>query len=622
MLHAPEPPPPSAILTGLLNDLASVPDESTPMLLILDDYHVIEDQAIHEALTFFVEHLPDQLHVVLASRVDPDLPLSRWRVRGELLEIRAADLRFSAAEASSFFSQALGDGLTEDDMLLLEARTEGWIARMQLAALAMRQREDRSAFVQTFTGSQRYLLDYVQEEVLERQSLRVQRFLLQTAVLTRLNAALCAALTEERASQAMLEWLERHNLFVVPLDEERQWYRMHELFREVLLARVQASEPELVPLLHQRAAQWYAAQGDLREAIAHALAAPDFASAAELIERAAEQLWLSGEAQTVQSWIGALPDVVVRQHARLALNTALRLLESLHSTVSAWYARGQAQVEQTIARLEAVLQSLLRAPRNQSDSLPPASIAFVRKLLALFDQEVQSAERRAHNHHTHALRSALERSDVLLEPLTRREQEVLRLLVAGASNQEIAPELVISLATAKKHVSNLLGKLGVESRTQAITRAHDWSQLSWSSELGQSALRLHLTLPVAQGILASTSIRHRELGQSLSGQGQGITNLLSGKETFADPTQLSLTYRGSPLAHDLDDTTEIRAGDRAPDAPCVRATSGETVRLFDVFHGTHFTLLAFGARPAPRLPDRYTKDVRAYTITRLGTTAR
>jgi len=395
MLHTPEPPPLSAMLTALLNDLASVAAERAPILLILDDYHVIEDQAIHEALTFFVEHLPDQLHVVLASRVDPDLPLSRWRVRGELLEIRAADLRFSAAEASSFFSQALGDGLTEDDMLLLEARTEGWIARMQLAALAMRQREDRSAFVQTFTGSQRYLLDYVQEEVLERQSLRVQRFLLQTAVLTRLNAALCAALTEERASQAMLEWLERHNLFVVPLDEERQWYRMHELFREVLLARVQASEPELVPLLHQRAAQWYAAQGDLREAIAHALAAPDFASAAELIERAAEQLWLSGEAQTVQSWIGALPDDVVRQHARLALNTALRLLESLHSTVSAWYARGQAQVEQTIARLEAVLQSLLRAPRNQSDSLPPASIAFVRKLLALFDQEVQSAAQSA-----------------------------------------------------------------------------------------------------------------------------------------------------------------------------------------------------------------------------------
>src|SRR5262249_2013086 len=152
-----------------------------------DDYHVIGDQAIHEALNFFLEHLPGELHLVLASRVDPDLPLARWRVQGELLELRAADLRFSAAEASSFFSLALGERLAEEDMLLLSQRTEGWIAGMQLAALAMHQRADRSAFVQAFTGSQRYLLDYVQEEILDRQPWPVQRFLLQTAVLTRLN---------------------------------------------------------------------------------------------------------------------------------------------------------------------------------------------------------------------------------------------------------------------------------------------------------------------------------------------------------------------------------------------------------------------------------------------------
>ncbi len=387
MLYAPELPPPSAVLTVLLNDLAST-TEGAPLVLILDDYHLIEDHTIHEALTFFLEHLPDELHLVLASRLDPDLPLSRWRVQGALLELRAADLRFSAAEASSFFSQALGEALAEDDTLLLEARTEGWVAGLQLAALAMRQREDRSAFVQAFTGSQRYLLDYLQEEVLERQGLRVQRFLLQTAVLTHLNAALCAALTEETASQAMLEWLERHNLFVVPLDEERQWYRMHELFREVLLARLQASEPELLPLLHQRAADWYAAQGELREAIAHALAARDFASAAELIEREAGQLWLSGEAQTVQNWIGALPDVVVQQHARLALDTALRLLECLYTTASASFARTQAQVEQTIARVEAMLQRQAQ-PTVRSEAaetlpaLPEAEVALLRRRIRL-----------------------------------------------------------------------------------------------------------------------------------------------------------------------------------------------------------------------------------------------
>jgi LuxR family transcriptional regulator, maltose regulon positive regulatory protein len=716
---------------------------------------------------------------------------------------------------------------------LLELRTEGWIAGMQLAVLAMRQREDRSAFIQAFRGSQRYLMDYVQEEVLERQPLQVQRFLLQTAVLTRLNAALCAALTEDATSQALLEQLERNNLFVVPLDEERQWYRMHELFREVLLARLQATEPELVPLLHQRAALWYAARSELREAIAHALAAQDFAYAASLIERAAEGVWLSGEIQTLYRWVMALPDAVVRAHARLVLTAALYLLNSVAQSGEAQRARVGAQAEQLMARVEAalqqvdgaalpetetallqqrlrmlrgwyalieayakadldqmrciwqqmqhlpieddllwqmiplsvtvhlrewllrgsegvvvlepllleakqrviqsgdrfatlkimqwlamtylsigrlrqleqeclaalgllqqidghaalagycrfylalvlferneldearstlrqiihdaqiwqqgelevvgysllaevelnagnlvaaqqdlqeaeqlaqhhrytryrsrmeslqvrcwlaegkvaaagdwaayvashtdawntphhlpdftvaalvwvylvqhqykealktlerfstyleqpenigitirflalhvvalhyggqreqaraaavrllalseaegyvrvylqkgelmrgVLQSLLRAPRNQSNSLAPASIAFVRKLLALFDQEAQNGERRAQNHHTRALRSALERSGALFEPLTRREQEVLRLLAEGASNQEIAAELVISLATVKKHVSNLLGKLGVESRTQVIARTRDWSQ--------------------------------------------------------------------------------------------------------------------------------------------------
>src|SRR5262249_35511398 len=220
-------------------------------------------------------------------------------------------LRFTAAEASSFFTAALGAGLAEDDVRLLAARTEGWIAGMQLAALAMRQHADRAAFVQSFTGSHHYLLDYIQEEILQRHELAVQRFLLQTAVLRRLNAALCAALTGDATSQAMLERLERTNLFVVPLDEERRWDRMHDLFREVLLARLQASEPELVSVLHQRAAHYFAAQDEMREAVTHALAARDFSYAASLIEREAGQLWLSGEAQTVLSWIGALPDVVL-----------------------------------------------------------------------------------------------------------------------------------------------------------------------------------------------------------------------------------------------------------------------------------------------------------------------
>jgi len=416
MLQSPERAPLSAILSVLLNELAAT-TEGAPIVLILDDYHLIDDRAIHEAVSFFLEHLPDHLHLLLSSRVDPDLPLSRWRVRGELLEIRAAELRFTEAEASSFFKGALGAGLAEADVRLLSQRTEGWIAGLQLAALAMRQRADRAAFVQSFTGSHRYLLDYIQEEILQRQELWVQRFLLQTAVLRRLNAALCAARTEDATNQALLEMLERHNLFVVPLDDERQWYRMHELFREVLLARLQATEPELVPVLHQRAAHWYAAHDELPEAITHALAARDFASAASLIERTAERLWLSGEAQTVQSWIGALPDDVVRQHARLALTAALRLLESLHSTVREAYARAQAQVEQTIARLEIVLQ------RQQESTASPD---VDETLLALPDAEVAVMERRIRLLRALiAARASLIRGDATRMRLLAQETEAL-----------------------------------------------------------------------------------------------------------------------------------------------------------------------------------------------------
>jgi LuxR family maltose regulon positive regulatory protein len=246
MLHSPERPSLTAVLTALLNTIPTE-DQSPPLVLVIDDFHVITDEAIHESLTFLLEHLPPHLHVVLATRVDPDLPLARWRARGALLEIRAADLRFTHAEAHSFFAQTLGDTLAEDDVQRLEQRTEGWVTGLQLATLVLRQHAHPSTFVHTFAGTHRYVLDYVQAEILARQEPHVQRFLIQSAVLRRMNAALCAAVTNEPHSQTMLEALERSNLFVVPLDDERQWYRMHDLFREVLLARLQATAPALIP---------------------------------------------------------------------------------------------------------------------------------------------------------------------------------------------------------------------------------------------------------------------------------------------------------------------------------------------------------------------------------------
>src|SRR6266567_6776347 len=388
MLHSPQPPPFSALLTALLNDLAGVEEPAAPIVLLLDDYQVIEDPVIQETATFWVEHLPAHVHLLLSSRVDPDLPLPRWRLRGQLLEIRTDELRFRPEEASLFLRQAMGLSLSEAEVAALQRRTEGWVAGLQVAALSLRTREDASAWLSAFTGGHRYLLDYVQQEVLRLQPESIRRFLLQVAVLRRMNAALCQAVTGEPASQHLLETLERSNLFVVPLDEQRQWYRLHDLFREALLAQGQAREPELLPQVHRRAARWYEAQGELREAIAHALAATDSPYAASLIERAAASFWLSGEAQTVLAWLAALPDAVLSTHTRPVLDTALHLLESLHMTVQSSSVRPLALVEQIMARVEAVLRRQ-EEPTARLDAdealpaLPEAEVAVLQRRLRL-----------------------------------------------------------------------------------------------------------------------------------------------------------------------------------------------------------------------------------------------
>src|SRR6266568_3788788 len=264
MLHTPQSPPLSTILTALLNELLG---EGRALTLILDDCHVITHPVIHETLLFFLDHLPPTLHLVLATRTDPELPLSRLRVRGQLLEIRDRDLRFTGAETASFLTQGMGLALSKEDVTTLEHRTEGWIAGLQLAALSLRKHEDLSSFVKNFAGNHRFVLDYLQQDILAQLSGTLQDFLLQTSILTHMHAALCQAVTllpTQERNQEMLEALERANLFVVPLDDQRQWYRFHDLFREALLARLQASQPDRVPLLHLRAARWYEMQREWR----------------------------------------------------------------------------------------------------------------------------------------------------------------------------------------------------------------------------------------------------------------------------------------------------------------------------------------------------------------------
>ncbi|HEX6483810.1 MAG TPA: LuxR C-terminal-related transcriptional regulator, partial [Ktedonobacteraceae bacterium] len=366
MLHAAQPPPLSTVLTNLIGDMQSCSGE---IILILDDYHVIEDRAIQDAMLFLLDHLPANLHLVLSCRVDPALPLSRWRMRGQMIEIREAELRFTREETDSFLRRGMRLSISEEEVELLEARTEGWIAGLQLAALSLRAQTNPAASVQNFTGGQRFILDYVQEEVLLQQPLAVQSFLLHIAILDRMNAAVCQAVTGEPASQEMLETLERNNLFVLPLDEQRQWYRLHSLFRDVLLARLRATQPELMACLHQRAAHWYEGEGYVHEAVAHALAAKDYSLAASLLERAAPQLWMQGEARTASTWLLMFPDAVVQVHLNLVLTAALHLLWRTQSLSEQQREEGLVQCERLLARVEQIVQNTAALALSQTEEI-------------------------------------------------------------------------------------------------------------------------------------------------------------------------------------------------------------------------------------------------------------
>ena len=275
---------------------------------------------VDDALTFLLEHLPPQMHLVITTREDPQLPLARLRARGQLTELRAADLRFTPAEAAGFLNQVMGLDLSAEEVTALETRTEGWIAGLQLAALSMRGREDVARFVRAFAGDNRYIVDYLVEEVLQRQPERVRSFLLQTSILDRLSGPLCDAVTGQNDGMVLLDALERGNLFVVPLDDKRHWFRYHHLFADVLAAHALQEQPAQVPILHQRASAWYADNGLPADAIRHALAAKDFARAAGLVELAWPAMDGRFQAATWLGWAKALPDELVR--ARPVLSVA------------------------------------------------------------------------------------------------------------------------------------------------------------------------------------------------------------------------------------------------------------------------------------------------------------
>ncbi|MEO1209352.1 MAG: LuxR C-terminal-related transcriptional regulator [Cyanobacteria bacterium J06638_20] len=323
LLQSPQPPPIESVLMTLLNELTAV---EVDFVLILDDYHVIETQAIHGGIGFLLSHLPPQMHLIIASRADPPLSLARLRSHGELTELRVSDLRFTPDEAAAFLNQGMGLEISAVEVSALEQRTEGWIAGLQLAALSLQGREDISDFVAVFSGDDRYIVDYLLEEVLQRQPDRVRRFLLQTAILERLSGSLCDAVTDQNGGQGMLETLERGNLFLIPLDNKRQWYRYHHLFADVLQAHALMEWPERLPSLHGRASTWYEQHDLFSDAIRHALSAQDFERAAGLIEQMWPTMRRRQRETTVLGWITSLPDALIRNRPVLSVAYALVLL--------------------------------------------------------------------------------------------------------------------------------------------------------------------------------------------------------------------------------------------------------------------------------------------------------
>jgi LuxR family maltose regulon positive regulatory protein len=319
MLETGKAPSIKAVQTTLVNEISQAKGE---FVLVLDDYHEIASRSVHESLAFLIDHLPAQAHLVVATRVDLPLPLARLRVRGQLNELRATDLRFTTDEATAFFNDIMELRLTTDNVKALDSLTEGWIASIRMAAISMQGCENIPSFIAEFAGTHRHIMDYLVEEVLGRQEDSVQQFLVQTSVLDRLSAALCNAVTGGDSGQGMLDHLQSANLFVVPLDESRKWFRYHHLFSDLLRDRLQKTQPDLIPVLHRRASAWFEHEGLISEAIQHALAAKDLVHAADLIESVAVPLISQGRISAPQGWLEKLPEDVILSRPWLCIGLA------------------------------------------------------------------------------------------------------------------------------------------------------------------------------------------------------------------------------------------------------------------------------------------------------------
>ncbi len=637
---------PQIFLTELVNDVAELDHK---IIIVLDDYHVISNQAIHAGLIFLLEHLPPSLHLFIVTRADPRLPISRLRVRGKLTEIRIADLRFNSDETSQFLNNLMDLGLNTADIQALETRTEGWIAGLKLAALSMQGLANTHSFIQAFTGNQQYILEYLVDEVLQRQPEALQCFLVETSILEQMCASLCNAVTETTDSVNILAELHRRNLFVIPLDSEQYWYRYHHLFAEFLKSHLQRTRPDDLAMIHRRAAQWYQSNNYPEDALRHAFAIPDYPYVSHLVLNNWRQIYHQGRLDTAVQWLETLPSDFIRQspplgvaycwtlfvrgdYDRIAyyLDDIMQVFEQMVTAgtlpkehpeyniirqqvvlLKAIVMRHQGDVKSAMEQIELLIPTInelrvtlgqtiadmgftacysqlgytyvaaneLDQAENYLNKVSPharrcgnflalahATMEYVRisllqgKIdqaenvcryeLALLDQpeyadfpafcliqlaladvlrakksleeaetilqtgldmarktghvfylaqgyliaarlhyalgknnqaqdDLHKAEQISESIHNHFLDDMIAQTrmelvikssavQALIEPLSERELDVLRLICVGKSNQEIADDLFIALDTVKRHINNIYGKLGVRRRSQAI----------------------------------------------------------------------------------------------------------------------------------------------------------
>ncbi|UCD97816.1 MAG: hypothetical protein JSV42_12715, partial [Chloroflexota bacterium] len=378
-IQSPQAPPIKSILTELINELTTF---SIPVASVLDDYHFIDSPPIHEALSFLIDHLPANLHLVITTREDPDLPLARLRARDHITEIRTRDLRFTQEEAEAFLRDVMGLDLSRQDMVALEDRTEGWVVGLQLAGLSMQGQADLKAFITNFSGSHRHILDYLTDEVLQHQPEDIRSFLLQTSILDRLSGPLCNALTGRVDGDMLLAHLDTANLFVTPLDEKRRWYRYHRLFSDLLRNELKRSQPELIPELHRRASRWHEGNGDIQSAIDHALQVSDLSQAARLIEQHALPNLYQGQVAKVVGWCDRLPKEILEFAPMLCICKAWSLVLT----------QGGARREEVEPILHAADQALDRlqadvALRNLVAGHAASIRAFIQRVPALRNKE-------------------------------------------------------------------------------------------------------------------------------------------------------------------------------------------------------------------------------------------